>query len=60
MKDNRIVTIETAFEHYYMPFIRRIKRFRKKTLKFIFNIIKPKDEKLKEKINSDYYLNIYV
>lgn len=54
-EDNRIVTIETAFEHYLYAIIRRIKRFRKKTLKFIFNNYKTKDEKLKEKINSDYY-----
>lgn len=54
-EDNRIVTIETAFEHYLYAIIRRIKRFRKKTLKFIFKNYKTKDEKLKDKINSDYY-----
>lgn len=54
-EDNRIVTIETAFEHCLYAIIRRIKRFRKKTLKFIFKNYKTKDEKLKDKINSDYY-----
>jgi glycosyltransferase involved in cell wall biosynthesis len=54
-EDNRIVTIETAFEHYLYAIIRRIKLFRKKTLKFIFKNYKTKDEKLKDKINSDYY-----
>lgn len=54
-EDSRIIPIETAFEHYLYAIIRRIKRFRKKTLKFIFKNYKTKDEKLKDKINSDYY-----
>lgn len=52
--DNRIITIETAIEHNFNAVIRHIKRIRERLLKFVFNGYKTMQEKVTDKINSDY------